>query len=130
MFNYANENNVTCVLAAGNSNIITGVDPFTRAKSTIKVGAVDKNGNKASFSNFGDYTTIYAPGTNIYGAKPGDKYEVLQGTSMAAPIISGLVGLIKARNKNISNQDIIKIINNNSIIKNNIKTLEIINSLN
>ena len=130
LFNYANEKNVTCVLAAGNSNMITGVDPFTRAKSTIKVGAVDKNGNKASFSNYGDDTTIYAPGTNIYGAKPGDKYEVLQGTSMAAPIISGLVGLIKAKNKNISNQDIIKIINKNSINKNNIKIIDIINSLN
>jgi subtilisin family serine protease len=130
LFNYANEKNVTCVLAAGNSNMITGVDPFTRAKSTIKVGAVDKKGIKASFSNFGDDTTIYAPGTDIYGAKPGDKYEVLQGTSMAAPIISGLVGLIKAKNKNISNQNIIKIINNNSIIRNNIKIIDIINSLN
>ncbi len=130
LFNYANEKNITCVIAAGNSNMITGVDPFTRAKSTIKVGAVDKNGKKAIFSNFGEDTTIYAPGTNIYGAKPGGKYEILQGTSMAAPIISGLVGLIKAKNKNISNQEIIKIINKNSILKNNIKIIDIINSLN
>ena len=130
LFNYANEKNITCVIAAGNSNMITGVDPFTRAKSTIKVGAVDRNGEKAIFSNFGGDTTIYAPGTNIYGAKPGGKYEILQGTSMAAPIISGLVGLIKAKNKNISNQDIIRIINKNSILKNNINIIDIINSLN
>lgn len=130
LFNYANSKNVTCVLAAGNSNIITGFDPFQRAKSTIKVGAVDKNENKASFSNFGPNTTIYAPGTNIYGAKPGNSYEVLQGTSMAAPIISGLVGLIKSKNKNSTNQQIIDILNRNTINKNNLKIVDVIGTLN
>lgn len=123
LFNYANQKNVTCVLAAGNSNIMTGVDPFQRAKNTIKVGAVDKTGNKASFSNFGSNTTIYAPGTNIFGAKPGNNYEVLQGTSMAAPIISGIIGLIKSKNKNISNQEILRILNANTISNNNINQL-------
>jgi len=130
LFNYANEKNVTCVLAAGNSNIMTGFDPFQRAKSTIKVGAINQNEQKANFSNFGPNTTIYAPGTNIYGAKPGDSYEVLQGTSMAAPIISGIIGLIKSKNKNISNQEILRILNANSISKNNLKILDIINSIN
>lgn len=130
LFNYANEKNVTCVLAAGNSNIMTGFDPFQRAKSTIKVGAINQNEQKANFSNFGPNTTIYAPGTNIYGAKPGNSYEVLQGTSMAAPIISGIIGLIKSKNKNISNQEILRILNANSISKNNLKILDIINSIN
>ena len=130
LFNYANEKNVTCVLAAGNSNIMTGFDPFQRAKSTIKVGAINQNEQKANFSNFGPNTTIYAPGTNIYGAKPGNRYEVLQGTSMAAPIISGFIGLIKSKNKNISNQEVLRILNSNSVIKNNIKILDIISSLN
>ncbi|CAM3775092.1 S8 family serine peptidase [Flavobacterium gelidilacus] len=129
LFNYANEKNVTCVLAAGNSNIMTGFDPFQRASSTIKVGAINQNGEKADFSNFGSNTTIYAPGTNIYGAKPGNKYEVLEGTSMAAPIVSGFIGLIKSRNKNISSQEISRILNANSILKNNLKTLDIITSI-
>jgi subtilisin family serine protease len=94
------------------------------------VGAVDKNGNKAPFSNFGANTTIYAPGTNIYGAKPGNSYEILEGTSMAAPIISGLIGLIKSKNKNISNQQIRDILNRNTINKNNIKIVDVIGSLN
>lgn len=130
LFNYANSKNVSCVLAAGNSNIITGFDPFQRAPSTIKVGAVDKNGNKAPFSNFGPNTTIYAPGTNIYGAKPGNSYEILEGTSMAAPIISGLVGLIKSKNKNATNQQILNILKRNTINKNNIKIVDIIHTLN
>lgn len=130
LFNYANEKNVTCVLAAGNSNIMTGFDPFQRSKNTIKVGAIDKNQNKASFSNFGPNTTIYAPGTNIYGAKPGNSYEILQGTSMAAPIVSGFVGLLKSMNKNLTNQQIISIINRNSVSENNLKILDVISTIN
>ncbi|MBA4320988.1 MAG: peptidase S8 [Flavobacterium sp.] len=130
LFNYANSKNVTCVLAAGNSNIMTGFDPFQRAPNTIKVGAVNKDGNKAPFSNFGAITTIYAPGTGIFGAKPGNDYEILEGTSMAAPIISGLVGLIKSKNKNLTNQQIIDILNRNTINRNNIKIVDMIGSLN
>lgn len=125
LFNYANEKNVTCVLAAGNSNILTGFDPFQRAKNAIKVGAINKDFDKTSFSNFGPNTTIYAPGVKIFGAKANNNYEFLQGTSMAAPIISGYIGLIKSKNKNLSNQEIIQILNRNSILKNNLKILNI-----
>lgn len=121
LFSYANEKNVTCVLASGNSNIMTGFDPFQRSKFTIKVGAVNEHLEKAPFSNYGNLTTIYAPGTNIFGASSKFSYETLQGTSMASPIIAGVVGLIKADNKNITNEEIIKIIQNNSKNKNGIK---------
>ena len=130
LFNYANDKNVTCVLAAGNSNILTGFDPFQRSKNTIKVGAIDRNNTKASFSNFGPTTTIYAPGTNIYGAKPGNSYEVLEGTSMAAPVVSGFVGLLKSKNKNLTNQQVLGIISRNSITENNIKILNVISTIN
>jgi subtilisin family serine protease len=106
---------------------MTGFDPFQRANSSIKVGAVDTNGKKANFSNFGLNTTIYAPGTNIFGAKPGNRYEILEGTSMAAPVISGLIGLIKSKNKSITNP---QILNKNTINKNNIKIVDVISSLN
>ena len=129
LFNYANEKNIVCVLAAGNSNILTGIDPFTRAKSTIKVGATNKSNGIASFSNYGDLTTIFAPGVDIYGAKPNNRYESLQGTSMAAPIVSGIVGLIKSKYNNISNQEINNILDRNSKIINNIKVLNVKNPL-
>lgn len=127
LFEYAKDRNVICVLAAGNSNIMTGFDPFQRAKSTIKVGAVNENGKKAVFSNFGSFTTIYAPGTKIFGAKPGNSYETLEGTSMAAPIVSGYIGLLKSKNKNISIEEIVNKLHANSIIINNIKVLKIKN---
>ena len=130
LFKYAEEKNVTCVLAAGNSNILTGFDPFQRVASTIKVGAIDKTLSKAVFSNFGNKTTVYAPGTGIYGAKPGNSYELLDGTSMAAPIVSGFIGLIKSKNKNISNSEILKILYANTRTNNNIKILDAIKKLN
>jgi subtilisin family serine protease len=43
------------------------------------------------------------PGTNISEPKPGNTYEILEGTCMAAPIISGLVGLIKSKNMSVKN---------------------------
>lgn len=126
LFGYADERNVTCVIAAGNNNMLTGFDPFQRIWGTIKVGAVDKRIQKASFSNFGEKTTVFAPGTNIYGAKPGNGYEMLDGTSMAAPIVSGFIGLIKSKHKNISNPEILKKIHSNSIGKNNMRFLNIV----
>ena len=129
LFKYADERNVTCVLAAGNTSILTGFDPFQRSHGTIKVGATDKNFSKASFSNFGDLTTLFAPGTGIYGAKPGNSYEMLDGTSMAAPIVSGFVGLIKSKNKSITNAGIIKILTANSSIRNNVRILDIIGNI-
>lgn len=107
LFKYADEKNITCVLAAGNSNIMTGFDSFQRSESIIKVGAVDNNLSKANFSNFGDQTTIYAPGVDIYGAGPDNGYEFLQGTSMAAPIVSGFIGLMKSLNNKLTNKQII-----------------------
>jgi len=126
LFRYADEHNVTCVLAAGNSNMMTGFDPFQRVEGTIKVGAIDENFQKAPFSNFGDKTTLFAPGTEIIGASPKNGYEALSGTSMAAPIVSGFVGLIKSKNKGIRNKEILKILNANTIQRYNMRILNIV----
>lgn len=99
LFEYAESNKTICVLAAGNSHVLTGLDPFTRSEKTIKVGAINSSGNITSFSNYGEYNTIYAPGEAIYSAKPNNSYESLDGTSMAAPLVSGFIGLLKSQNK-------------------------------
>jgi hypothetical protein len=49
---------------------------------------------------------------------------------MAAPVISGLIGLIKSKNKSITNPQILNILNKNTINKNNIKIVDVISSLN
>lgn len=125
LFDFAAEKNVVCVLAAGNNHLMTGLDAFTRSDKTIKVGAIDRSGQLAEFSNFGSLNTIYAPGVDIMSAKPNGNYEKMNGTSMAAPIVSGFIGLIKSTNKNLKNDKVLDILDNNTQIYNQLKTLRV-----
>jgi len=68
------------------------------ASNWIEVGASaykDDENLKADFSNYGKYTVdVFAPGFLINSTVPGNKYEELDGTSMASPVVSGLAALI------------------------------------
>lgn len=68
------------------------------AKNWITVGASaykDDDDVKASFSNYGKHTVdVFAPGFMINSTIPNNKYEEFDGTSMAAPVVSGLAALI------------------------------------
>ncbi len=68
------------------------------ASNWIEVGASafkDDETLKADFSNYGKYTVdVFAPGFRINSTVPDSKYEELDGTSMAAPVVSGLAALI------------------------------------
>lgn len=115
VFKIAHDKNCTLVFAAGNENILSGFDPMKRNNDCVIVSAVDKNMRKASFSNYGNYvqynySTISAPGTEILSAMPGNKYEFLQGTSQAAPIVTGSIALMKSLNKNLTTKDVIEIL--------------------
>ncbi len=71
---------------------------FPHANNWIEVGASAYKNDadlKASFSNYGKYTVdVYAPGFMINSTIPGSKYKEFDGTSMAAPVVSGLAALI------------------------------------
>lgn len=107
IFELARQNNVTFVLAGGNENILIGIDPMSRNKNTIRVSATQPDRQKASFSNFGDYSTVSAPGVHIYNAVPGGKYTYMDGTSMAAPIVTGGCALLKSQDKSMTIGEII-----------------------
>jgi serine protease len=85
---------IVVVVAAGNENSDACGGSPSSSSSAITVGATTLKSTIAYFSNWGECVDIFAPGTNIESTIPGGKTQILQGTSMAAPHISGIVSLI------------------------------------
>lgn len=106
---------ITFVLAGGNKDCLIGMDPMERIDGTIRVSAVQPDRYKVDFSNFGPYSDLSAPGIQIYNALPGDRYGFMKGTSMAAPIVSGCVALMKSKNPALTTGDILRILQETGI---------------
>lgn len=123
---YAAENDVLIVHAAGNdgSDLDDPANPnFPNdqvnngpefADNVLTVGALDsKYGSEmvASYSNYGAINVdVFAPGSDIYSTQPGNKYEFSDGTSFAAPGVSGIAALIWSHYPKLSAAEVKKII--------------------
>ena len=68
------------------------------APNVIAVAASDYYDSLAWFSNYGTTSVdLAAPGVEILSTIPGNRYQSNDGTSMAAPHVSGVVGLVRAQ---------------------------------
>ena len=84
------------VAAAGNEG--TNVPEYPAAYSeAIAVSASTAYGRLASFSSRGDWVDLAAPGTDILSTSKSGGYEMQSGTSMSAPFVSGLAGLLASQ---------------------------------
>jgi hypothetical protein len=86
--------------ASGNEDSMSMEYPAAFSDA-IAVAAVDQNQEKVDFSNFGRWVDISAPGDGILSTVPGSGLDVKSGTSMAAPMVSGVAGLLVAQKHDV-----------------------------
>ena len=98
----AADKNTILVFAAGNDDILSSIPPENRSAVAITVGAVDQKLYPTDFTNYGPCTDISAPGKEIYSSFPIKDFRSCDGTSMAAPIVSGTVALMKSLKKDLT----------------------------
>lgn len=116
----ARANGSVVVVAAGNSNEDASGHTPANCSGVVTVASVDRDGNRAYYSNYGSAIDLAAPGgettvstngvlstLNTGTSTPGsDNYAYYQGTSMAAPHIAGVAALMYAVNPSITPDDV------------------------
>jgi len=107
---YAEQHNVLIIKSAGNFGYdVTNQDYFPNDKNSdgteyvnnfINVGATTQNIDQKLFADYSCYSKtdvdIFAPGSNLVVAMPGNKYDLGSGTSLSAPIVAGIAALLKS----------------------------------
>ena len=106
------ENDVVTVCAGGNGDIYGRPETdkvypgdFDEA---FCVTALASSGTNVSWSDYNEYKDISAPGMGIWSTIPYNDYDKYDGTSMSAPIVSGIMALLWTENPNLTVNEAVK----------------------
>lgn len=111
--NYAWNKGAIVFASAGNSS--TDIPTYPAAcNNAVAVSATTSNDTIASFSNYGTWVDISAPGLGIYTTLNGGGYGSKSGTSFSSPIAAGLAALIMSANPSLTNRDVVEIMKMNA----------------
>ena len=87
------------IFASGNDN--RAHEPIGKYEPVISVGAIAPDFSRTYYSNYGDWVDLAAPGGSVefrnglvLSTIPGNRYDTMQGTSMACPHVSGVAALV------------------------------------
>jgi subtilisin family serine protease len=100
---YMKSKNGLVVVAAGNCGCNANLTPST---SMIPVSATDANDQITSFSSYGSYVAISAPGNYIYTTTIGGGYAQGVGTSFSSPVVAATIALMMSANPGLANTKI------------------------
>ncbi|MDE7150315.1 MAG: S8 family peptidase, partial [Bacteroidales bacterium] len=130
------EKGIIVIAAAGNDNISTPHYPAAYTPYVISVGSVDADKRKSSFSNYGYWIDILSPGgedtasyktlifsttfcqnqySRLYGKTDeftGKYYDEMSGTSMATPVLAGIVALMVSHDSTLTTDQVRTILQN------------------
>lgn len=110
-FQYAYQQGVVAVAAAGNDNTNRVFYPAGYS-TVISVGASTQGDQRASFSNYGSWVDLMAPGVNILSLSYYGMTMTAQGTSMACPHVSGACAMMLSVNPYLTPDDVHRIVMN------------------
>lgn len=96
---YAINKNISVVVAAGNEGKNGKIYPAVY-DNVISVGSVSYKKLRSDFSNYGNNIDVVAPGEQIISTILNNEYDYKDGTSMAAPIVSALIGVALQKHNN------------------------------
>ncbi|PTQ98829.1 subtilisin family serine protease [Nitrosomonas nitrosa] len=94
-------------VSGGNSGRL---ESFAATTTMIPVAATDAYDNRTSWSSYGNYIVLAAPGAGIWTTTSDGGYGSVNGTSFSSPITAGVIALMMAANPKMKNTDIEKIL--------------------
>jgi subtilisin len=88
---------IATIVASGNSGFTDAIGTPACVPSAISVASTNLFDQVSGFSDVASFLDFYAPGDGIYSSIPGDSYGYREGTSMAAPHVTGAWAVIKSK---------------------------------
>ena len=102
---YASNKSIILIAAAGNDGVNNTSYPAGYDK-VLSVAAHRSNDRPASFTNYGSWVDVSAPGNSIYSTVSNNGYGYKSGTSMAAPMVAGAAGILLSYNSSLNQTEI------------------------
>ena len=110
----AKDAGISVIVAAGNESDNCDSSPIVSSEATYTIVALTPLNKPAQFSNYGEYVDAAAPGKKIISTVPNGQYEAWDGTSMATPIVSGIVAMMLSVNPSLTPNEVYEILNTSS----------------
>jgi len=110
--NYLRSRGGVVVVAADNT---AGFLDHAASDALLAAAATDRNDLRASFSSYGAYVDVAAPGVSIYTTTRGGGYGNVSGTSFSSPIVAATAALVLSANSNLKPADVDQILKSTAV---------------